>query len=313
MKPIPPMLAKGPMAPFDSDRHSFELKWDGTRCMAFIDKTVVLQNRRLRDITYRYPEFWGLNKSLRAKSAVLDGELVVLEDGIPSFSRLAEREHVIDAEKIRLRSDMLPATYVVFDLLYLDGEPLLDEPLEKRRAILKSLMPISEGVVFSESYASGVRLFKEAIKKGFEGIMAKDKLSPYLPGVRSVHWIKVKKSFDVDAVVCGYTEGEGGRAQFFGSLILGLYDKGRLVYIGRVGTGLSEQVMGQIMTGLRGSITKDCPFESVPHLDRNVTWVRPEMVVRAGYHEFTAHGSMRFPVFKGVRDDKSPWECILQH
>ena len=236
---IRPMLAKS-SPPFDSERHLFELKWDGKRCIAFVESTAVrLQNRRLLDITHRYPEFRTLKDHLKARSAVLDGEIVVLEQGVPKFHRLQQRDHIEDPEKIELLSGLIPATYVVFDLLYLNRQSLMGRPLTERRDLLKGLFPYSGNIVFSESFSEGKGLFSAALRKGFEGIMAKDRSSPYLPGERSGYWLKIKKASDIDAVVCGYLEGEGGRERLFGSLILGVYQRKRLVHIGQVGAGFN--------------------------------------------------------------------------
>ncbi len=238
--PIKPMLAMS-AAPFDSENHIFELKWDGTRCLAFIDReSVMLQNRRLIDITYRYPEFQQLNKYLKAKEVILDGELVVLKEGLPSFEKLQQREHIGDERRIKILSELLPATYIVFDLLYIDGLFIIDKPLIERREILSTLFPFVDNVILSEIFFEGKGLFKKALKMGFEGVMAKEKKSPYLPGERSNYWLKIKKSFDLDAIICGYIEGEGKRRDYFGSLVLGAYDNKRLIHIDQVGTGIAS-------------------------------------------------------------------------
>jgi bifunctional non-homologous end joining protein LigD len=308
---IRPMLAKS-SPPFDSDRHIFELKWDGTRCTAFVDrKNVRLQNRRLLDITYRYPEFQELKKFLKAKSAVFDGELVVLVEGVPKFDKLQQREHIEDVNKIEILSGLIPANYVIFDLLYLNGKSLMQKPLIERRDTLKGLFPLSDNVIFSESYSEGKKLFSAVLKKGFEGIMAKEKESPYLPGERSGYWLKIKKAFDIDAVICGYLEGEGGRKEYFGSLILGVYDKGKLIHIGQVGTGFDEKTARRIYHILTKMRSYKPPFDKIPYFKRKAYWCKPEMVARIGYQELTKDKHLRVPVFKGIRDDKSPEECIL--
>lgn len=302
---IKPMLAK-PSPPFDSEDHVFELKWDGTRCIMFIDRGgVKLQNRRLRDITHRYPEFAGTR--LGAGSAVLDGEMVVLSGGRPDFKRLQQREHQEDPARIEIFSKLLPATYAAFDLLYLRGRSLLKKPLSERRRLLRGLFPIGENIILSESYSRGRGLFRLALRKGFEGVMAKEKTSPYLPGQRSGYWLKVKKSSDLDAVICGWLEGKG---RPIGSLILGLYDRGKLFHIGQVAAGLDAktiEILHRTLSRLKGK----CPFDETPRLERKAYWTRPEMVVRAGYQEWSGSGRLRAPVFKGIRDDKPPVECVF--
>jgi bifunctional non-homologous end joining protein LigD len=308
---IRPMLAKSSPL-FDSEKHVFELKWDGSRCIAFVDrKNVRLQNRRLLDITYRYPEFWKLNKFLKAKSAVFDGELVVLVEGAPKFDKLQQREHIVDPNKIEILSGLIPANYVVFDLLYLNGKILMKKPLVERRELLKGLFPLSDNIIFSESYTEGKKLFSFVLKKGFEGIMAKEKESPYLPGERSGYWLKIKKVFDIDAVICGYLEGEGAREKIFGSLILGVYDKGKLIHIGQVGTGFDEKTARRIYHILIKISLYKSPFSEIPYLKRKAFWVRPELVARVGYQELSKDIKLRVPVFKGIRYDKSPEECTF--
>ncbi len=304
------MLAKS-SPPFDSEKHIFELKWNGTRCIAFIEKgNVRLQNRRLRDITYRYPELRELNKNLRVKSAVIDGELVVLEKGRPDFARFQQREHIIDNTRIEILSSLIPVTYVVFDLLLLNGEPIMKRPLMERRALLGEMFPLRDNVILSESYSDGKKLFKLALTKGFEGTMAKDKGSSYLPGIRSGYWLKIKNFSDIDAVVCGYLEGESSR--YFASLIIGAYYMGRLVHIGDVGSGLDEQTMEYLYRRLAKLRTDKHLIDDIPRFDRKAFWCRPEIVIRVKYQEWTTDRKLRSPVFEGVRDDKEPEECVLE-
>jgi bifunctional non-homologous end joining protein LigD len=305
------MLAKS-SPPFDSEKHIFELKWDGTRCIAFVDKkNLRLQNRRLLDITHRYPEFRELKRFLKATSVIFDGELVVLVDGVPKFDKLQQREHIEDVNRIEILSGLVPATFVVFDLLYLNGKSLMQKPLIERRDLLKGLFPLSENVIFSESYTEGRKLFSAVLKKRFEGIMAKEKESPYLPGERSGYWLKIKKAFDIDAVVCGYLEGEGGRKELFGSLILGIYDKEKLIHIGQVGTGFDEKTARRIYHILTTLKSYKSPFSEIPYFKRKAFWIKPEIVIRVGYQEWTKDKHLRVPVFKGIRDDKSPEECTF--
>lgn len=308
--PIRPMLARS-SPPFDSEKHIFELKWDGTRCIAFIDRdNVIFQNRRLIDISYRYPEFQKM-RCIKAKELVLDGELVVLREGLPDFEKLQQREHTEDRERIRILSGLLPATYIVFDLLYINGVFLMGKPLMERKDRLHGLFPFSDNVILSETYSKGRELFKKALKIGFEGIMAKEKESPYLPGERSGYWLKIKKFFDIDAVVCGYTEGEGERKDYFGSLILGVYDNRRLIHIGQVGTGIDERMMRHLFKILKDKKIDRSPFDTPVKIEKNIYWCRPEIVVRVSYHELTKDKKMRIPVFKGIRLDKSPEECTI--
>lgn len=305
---IKPMLAKSSQ-PFDSENHFFELKWDGTRCILFWDDgRIRLQNRRLKDITYRYPEFSSIK--IRAKSAVIDGEIVVLHEGKPDFFMLQRREHVTEEDKIEILSKIHPATYVGFDLLYIERESILSFPLEKRRKILEEIFEISEFSILSMVFSHGKELFEEALKLGFEGIMAKEKGSPYIPGKRSSYWLKIKKFNEIDAIICGITEGEGKRKESFGALILGVYHHGRLVPIGQVGTGFNEEEENLILENLQ--IQQFSPFLMDYKSKRKIMWCKPKIVVRVKYQEWTEDKKLRAPVFKGVRWDKSPEECELE-
>ncbi len=310
---IKPMLAKTAREPFDSEDYLFELKWDGTRCIALIEgQRIKLQNRRLRDITHRYPEFTTLNESIKSKAAVLDGEIVVFYNGNPDFEKLQRREQVESRQKINLLSSLLPATYVVFDLLYLNNKSLMKLPLVERKRILKENIELSEHLVFSENYTSGKRLFSEAIKRGFEGIMAKHKKSPYLVGKRSEYWLKIKKSSDMDAVVCGFLKGEGLRKKLAGSLILGAYFKDELVHIGQVGTGLSKNELQEFIKMAVRLKASHPPCKELPYLKREAQWLRPEIVARVRFLEWTKDRKLRSPVFLNFRFDKAPEECVIE-
>lgn len=141
--------------------------------------------------------------------------------------------------------------------------------------------------------------------------MAKERESPYLIGERTEYWLKIKKAFDIDAVICGYLEGEGGRKEYFGSLILGVHDKGKLLHIGQVGTGFDERTARRIYHILTKMKSYKSPFDEIPYFKRKAFWCKPEMVVRVGYQEWTKDNKLRVPVFKGIRDDKEPRECSL--
>ncbi|MCX7793622.1 MAG: non-homologous end-joining DNA ligase [Thermodesulfovibrionales bacterium] len=309
---IKPMLAMPSTLPFDSEKYVFELKWDGTRCIAFIDKNVVrLQNRRLLDISGRYPEFKNLQDSIKIGAAILDGEIVILHKGKPDFERLQQREHIEDRLRIKLLSETMPATYIVFDILYLKDKSLMDLSLMRRKNILKENLNPSELVIISEHYEKGRELYNLALKKGFEGIMAKDKESPYLEGRRSSYWLKIKKSNDIDAVICGILEGRK-KSVPLGSLILGLYRNGELIHIGQVGTGFNEEEIQRILKITEKLYTSKPAFKVTPYFKRKVQWLIPELVAKIKFLEWTKDGKLRSPVFVHLRFDKPPHECELK-
>ena len=308
---IHPMLATLQPEPFDSDDHVFELKWDGTRALAFVspDGTVKFQNRRLYEITYRWPE---VRPEVGGHKAILDGELVVMIDGKPSFTGLQDREHASAPFKIRLRSKEFPGTYVAFDIIYLDGRELVTLPLMERKEILRDVVRISDRVTVSDHIEREGRAYYQAVlEQGLEGIIAKRKDSRYAIGRRTRDWLKLKKRETIDAVVCGLTEGEGVREDTFGSLILGVYDEGAMRYIGRVGTGFSDDLRRELLRrseALRG----ERQFPEEPDMTEPVKfWMRPGLVVEARFLELTPDGMMRAPSFGRIRDDKRPEECVF--
>jgi len=284
---IPPMLAKA-SAPFNNPDYLFEIKWDGERAIAFVEdgKIVRLQNRRLQDVSTRYPEIIG--SPVEANEAILDGEIVLLEkDGKPSFSKLAQRSHVQDPFKIQLLSRAMPVTYVTFDIIYRNGQVLTSLPLRERKKYLSvmkqaAILPI----FFIED--RGKTFFETITSMGYEGIMAKRMDSPYLPGKRSDSWLKMKPQKSAICNVIGYTKGEGHR-HLLGALMIAQRQDNRLVDRGRVGSGISTKVLGDLLSLLR------------PLTEKNgVTWVDPSLQIEVTYFEETEEGHFRFPVFKRI-------------
>ncbi|NPB09106.1 MAG: hypothetical protein GXO17_02015, partial [Thermodesulfobacteria bacterium] len=243
---IKPMLAKL-SPPFDSPRFLYEIKWDGTRCLFFIENQKIrLQNRRLRDITYRYPEFWDLPKQISRDGIVLDGEIVVLREGRPVFRLLQEREHVVSPVKIEALAKRLPATYMVFDLLYLDGESIMDRPLRERRELLAEIIPESPYVVESRYILEkGTTFFEHVIAQGFEGVMAKEIESPYLPGKRVDFWLKFKPRQKRKCLVVGYLLRPDGTLK---SLLVAEPTEEGLVFRGRVASGLNTKLSDELLS-----------------------------------------------------------------
>ncbi|MFZ3146765.1 non-homologous end-joining DNA ligase [Methanothrix sp.] len=311
MNPIKPMLAVSGQ-PFNREGWIFEPKIDGTRCIASAKKRVLLSNRRLADITYRYPELASALASLQGE-CVLDGEITVFRKGIPSFRSLAERDHQNDPIKIDYLSRAMPASYVVFDILSLDGESLIHLPLKERKRILfrelEAELKDSETLTLIDSFPEkGEDYFQAALKMGIEGVVGKRLESLYLPGIRSQDWVKIKKSLKLDLVVGGYIPGKGDRLPYFGGLLLGAHSQGKLVYISRVGSGFTEEELQDITS--RFSPTEKPPFSNPP-ATAGVVWIEPKMVVQVTALERTHDGGLRAPVFLRMRDDKEPEECTL--
>ena len=211
--------------------------------------------------------------------------------------------------KIDYLSEAQLASYIVFDILCSGGEDLMNKPLSERKKILKEELEEDDIVSIIDSYPEkGETYFRAAIKLGLEGIMGKKVSSVYRPGIRSSNWIKIKRSLTVDMVVGGYIPGKGNRGSFFGGLLVGAYDKGNLVYVGRVGSGFSEKEL-ETATKSFQPISKS-PFSNPPST-QDVIWLKPEIVVEVTAMEVTHYGSLRAPVFLRLRDDKEPRDCSL--
>ena len=306
-KVITPMLARSG-EPFSDPDWIFEVKWDGTRALCLVNKTLTFLNRRSTDITSRYPELTTLRENISASSCILDGEIVVLKRGKPSFQDLQRREHADNPFRIRLLSEEIPAVYIVFDILSVNKEDVTKKELSKRKKILKETVSESSRVLLSPYVeGKGKEYFEAVVKEGFEGVMAKKKNSLYYPGVRSQFWLKIKKVKTLDCVIGGYTEGEGLRQQYFGALLLGVNDP--LEFVGKVGTGFSNEDLNTISAMVRKIEINSNPFTE--HID-NAHFVNPANVCEVKYLELTKDRKLRAPVFVRLRHDKSPDECTLE-
>ncbi len=297
---IKPMLAKL-ASPFDSPRFLYEIKWDGTRCLFFIENGKIrLQNRRLNDITYRYPEFWPLPQSLKVDGVVFDGEIVVLKEGKPVFSLLQEREHVLSPVKIKALAERIPATYMVFDLLYLRGESIMEKPLGERRRLLQKFLPESAFVVESRYIkGEGRAFFEKVVAQGFEGVMAKDIESPYLPGKRVDFWLKFKPRKQRECVVVGYLLRPDGTLK---SLLVAEPTEKGLIFRGRVASGLTTQLADKLLIRLQNLKTQNPP-EMKGYLKKfkSPQWVRPEIRCVVSFQEITSHHQFRAPVLEEIK------------
>jgi len=303
-----PMLAKPADEPFNSKDWIFEVKWDGIRAISYIDDDKIsVKSRNNKDLKDNFPELEELKDLMR--QAVLDGEIVVMKEGKADFQALLERSRSNSVRDIEHMARKSPATYVIFDILEKNGKPLIDLPLMERKRILKESLKEGKNVVLSIfAEEEGKSYFEAALKKGVEGIMAKKKDSPYEPGLRSGKWLKIKKIASCDCVIFGYTEGQGARKETFGALILGLYDEGKPVYIGKVGTGFSQNDMKLLMKTFKGLEVKEKTLEGID-ISEKITWLKPELVCDVSYQVVTKDGKLRMPRFRGLRADKNPSEC----
>jgi bifunctional non-homologous end joining protein LigD len=322
-KPMPtaihPMLATTAAKPFDDPNWLFEIKWDGYRAVAFIeDGRVRLVSRNQNDLSAKFPELGDLPRSVKARRAVLDGEIVALDDeGRPSFSLMQQRTGFRPGKHRLPGREGVPVVYYAFDLIYLDGYDLRRVPLDQRKQLLESVIDNGNVIHFSDHYPErGLALFEAAKQRGLEGIVAKKRSSAY-DEKRSSEWLKIKITASQECVIGGYTDPEGSR-EHFGALVLGLYDKhGQLIHVGQVGTGFDQRTLKEVSDSLRPHEMKKNPFYGEVAALRQVHFVRPELVAEIKFSEWThetAEGGMklRAPVFMGLRPDKSPEECRLE-
>jgi bifunctional non-homologous end joining protein LigD len=309
---IAPMLAISADEPFDSPDFSFEPKWDGVRTLAFVDGGVVrLQTRNLLDCTAQYPEAHGIAEALTgAYQAIVDGEIVAPDEkGVPSFQRLQARMHVQDEGKIRKLRRTTPVLYEVFDLLWADGQDLTKLPLrERQKRLTLAVTPMGHVQRHDPFIAEGKTLFKAASEQGLEGVVAKRLDSPYVEG-RSPAWIKIKAFRSMECVIGGWTEGQGGRSNTLGSLLIGVYRDGKLEPIGHVGTGFDDRTLKDLLALLRERETPTSPFARAPRVNQPARWVLPELVCEVRYSDITTEGVLRHPAYLGLRSDVDPREA----
>ena len=316
---IKPMLAFS-SEPFNSKEWIYEIKFDGTRTIAYVDcdkKNVKFLNRRLNYFEFRYPELHNIWKNCDCDKVILDGEICVFEKGKPNFYKLAEREHVDQKVRIEILSKEMPATFIVFDILHLDGKDLIDLPLIERKEILKEKVSEGNNLLLSVFVKEkGKKLFEEVKKRGLEGIMAKKIDSIYEIGKRSKNWLKIKSLKTIDAIIVGYSTGTGKREEI-GSLILGIYYDNKIHYLGKVGTGFSEEELKKILEKLEKIKVGKCYLENFDEREldlpekRKAIWVKPKYVCEVKFLELTEDKRLRAPVFVRMREDKLPEECEL--
>jgi bifunctional non-homologous end joining protein LigD len=316
---LKPMLATlSTRLPPDEDAWAYEIKWDGVRAIAYCEVGHLrLESRNLREITSHYPELRALGAALGAREAVFDGEVVAFDDdGRPSFERLQSRMHLASESQIRRRMADVPATYLIFDLLHLDGRSLVDLPYTERRERLEALE--LEGPSWqtpSHHRGEGEALLHLTEERGLEGLVAKRLDSRYLPGRRSRAWLKVKNIRSQELVIGGWLPGQGRRAGTIGAILVGYHEDAdgarRLRYAGRVGSGFTEAELRRLAGLLQPLETHQSPFEGRQPPKQSV-FVEPRLVAEIAFREWTAARTLRAPVYKGLRADKDPAEVVLE-
>lgn len=311
---IAAMLATPGRLPRNEDRWGFEVKWDGVRAIARSQPgRLHLASRSDREITHDYPELRGLNTALGSRSAILDGEIIGFDEaGRPSFQALQPRIHARPSSARRLAAES-PVTYMIFDLLWLDGHSLVELPYEQRRERLESLgldgahwqtPPFHRG--------EGQALLLATADQQLEGIVAKRLDAPYRPGLRSSDWVKVKHEQRQEFVVGGYTPGNGARESSFGALQLGVHDdEGQLVHVGGVGSGFRDDDLERLSATLRGLERRTSPFAG-GEPPRGTVFVTPKLVVEVSFGQWTGDDQLRHAVYRGLRDDRDPETVVRE-
>ena len=309
------MLAVAGTLPAEDGGWGYEFKWDGVRALAGVrDGRLTLASRKGTAITVRYPEVGRLPGALSGRDAVVDGEVVMMDAaGRPDFGALQNRMHRTGPEVPRMAA-AAPVTYLVFDLLALDGEDLRARPYAERRELLDELAPAGHRWVLTPWFRGGGSDVQAASEEnGLEGVVAKRLGSPYREGVRSPDWRKVKNFFTQAVVVGGWRPGQGRREGTIGSLLVGVPDdEGRLVYVGHVGTGFSDADLRHLQRTL--TPRPSTPFENAlpREVTRDARWVEPDLVGEVAYAVWTADDRLRHPSWRGVREDLEPDDVVRE-
>ena len=340
---LKPMLSSLADKPFNNKDWVFEIKWDGVRAITFVDRqteSYVIKSRSGETITHRYPEVKNsfkdaLKEELFKDIVILDGEIVVLDTkGHPDFQNHQKRMNIDTLKSIEILSNLYPAVYYVFDILYLDNNNLEKLPFTERRKILANLIKKENKKIRISDFVEefGIDVFESVKNMNLEGVIAKHKNSKYYSGLRSREWLKIKNIKTQDCIVIGYTKGEGNRINYFGSLLLAAIDnspnninnthidtdnslnslyKCQLRFIGHTGSGFNFENLSLIHQKLREIEIPYCPIANVPYLNRETVWVKPIMVIEVKFNNWTNNNIMRAPIFLNIRQDKPPSQCVM--
>lgn len=312
---LTPMLATLASTAFDQPGWLYEIKWDGYRALAFLEKgTVEIRSRNDKSFNEKFYAVYDALKKWKI-NAIVDGEVVVIdEEGRPVFSGLQNWRSEADGYLV----------FYVFDLLWLNGKDLTQQPLIQRKALLQKLMPIDDSIIrFSEGFITdGTDFFAQAQKLDLEGIIAKKTDSLYYPGVRSKEWLKIKTSSRQEVVIGGYTKNEDSRKPF-SSLLVGVYENGKLQYTGKIGTGFTVARQKELLQMFKPLVVKKTPFATIPDVNKpsrfrpdppkaTAVWLKPELICEVSFREMTQDGVMRHPTFEGMREDKATREVVAE-
>jgi bifunctional non-homologous end joining protein LigD len=313
---LKPMLARTGALPGDGRAWAYEIKWDGVRAIAYSTPGELrLESRNLKEITGQYPELARLNRALSSHEAILDGEIVAFDErGLPSFQALQRRMHVGSGTQARRLAKATPVTYMIFDLLWLDGHSLTGLGYGERRELLAALALDGERWQTPEHLTGRAQdVLAATAEQGLEGVVAKRLDSRYEPGARNGSWIKVKNFGRQEFVIGGWLPGEGRRKARIGALLVGVYDgEATFRYAGRVGTGFSDAELDRLARLLEPLRRESSPFTAGEPPPRGAVFCEPRLVAEVEFSEWTTRGSLRHPSYKGLREDKSASEVVRE-
>lgn len=306
---VKPMLAVK-SKPFDHPDYLFEVKWDGYRCLAYLDRqSTKLISRNTKNITDAFPDLHDLHTYMSKVPAILDGEIIVMQEGKPSFDALQSRAKLVHKDKVLRAAQKLPAIYMAFDVIYCSGESIMQLPLYARREKLQTMVQVGHKILISEQIQEyGLSFYQACVAKGLEGSVAKKIDSKYQPGTRSALWKKIRHTREADLVICGYRAGKGRRT--LGSLVLAAWNGQEFIYQGMVGSGINQDEEVWLKKQLDTKKIDKPPLETVG-IPGPIVWVLPLIVCQVEYLTLTREGILRHPVYKGLRMDKAPEECVL--
>lgn len=313
-KDLQPMLATLVDKPFDDAGWVYEIKWDGYRALAYVNNgKVEIRSRNNKSFNEKFYPVYDAFRKWNVK-AVIDGEIIVANDaGISDFNKLQNWRSEADGQLL----------FYAFDILWYEGRSLMELPFSERHRILANALPKSDIILLSETFdTKGTDFFATADKMKLEGIMAKQINSTYIPGSRSKEWLKIKTQLRQEVVIGGYTKNEG-TSKTFSSLLVGVFEKGKLVYMGKIGTGFNVKMQKEMMEQFKPLVTVDCPFSYAPDVNKpsrfrpnppnaQAIWLKPKLICEVSYRELTSDGVMRHPSFEGMRMDKAAKEVVLE-
>jgi bifunctional non-homologous end joining protein LigD len=313
---VKPMLARAGALPRDEHAWAYEIKWDGVRAIAYSTPGELrLESRNLKAITEQYPELARLNRALSSHVAILDGEIVSFDErGLPSFGKLQRRMHVGSSAQAKRLAKAAPVTYMIFDLLWLDGHSLMALPYRERRERLSSL-GLSGAAWQTPDHLTGKaeEVLAATVAQKLEGVVAKRLDATYEPGARNGSWLKIKNFGRQELVIGGWLPGEGRRRERIGALLVGVYGgDGKFRYAGRVGTGFSDAELDKLAERLAPLVREGSPFEAGERPPRGAIFTEPKLVAEVEFSEWTTAGSLRHPSYKGLREDKDAREVLRE-